>query len=102
MRYEVVEDRDHPGDWRVEAIDHDSEGECHVAIFAGKDAERRAQEYADWKEWHVWSDDRLGHVLRLVMSWIAHDRERLGASEADRRIDLLRAVAHHEGSPADG
>jgi hypothetical protein len=49
LRYEAVPDRLAPSDWRVEAIDHESEGECYVAIFAGPDAERRAREYAAWK-----------------------------------------------------
>jgi hypothetical protein len=47
--FDVVEDRNSPGDWRVEAVDHDSEGECYVAIFCGFDAERMAREYAAWK-----------------------------------------------------
>jgi hypothetical protein len=46
VEHEVREDRHHPGDWRVEAIDHRSEGECHVTIFTGADAEGRAREYA--------------------------------------------------------
>lgn len=32
----------------VEAIDEAGEGECHVAIFSGPDAEERAREYAAW------------------------------------------------------
>ena len=34
MKYEVAEDRNHHGDWRVEAIDPD-DGGCYVAIFSG-------------------------------------------------------------------
>jgi hypothetical protein len=49
LAYEVVEDNLHPGDWRVEAIDHASEGECYIAIFTGPRAEERAREYAMWK-----------------------------------------------------
>jgi hypothetical protein len=49
MRYESFEDRKNPGDWRVEAIDHASEGECYVAIFSGPAAQERAEEYAAWK-----------------------------------------------------
>lgn len=47
--YEVAEDRTYPGDWRVEAIDMESEGECYVTIFCGHDAETCAREYAAWK-----------------------------------------------------
>lgn len=47
MEYEVVEDRQYPGDWRAEAIDYASEGECYVVIFAGPHAEQRAREYAE-------------------------------------------------------
>ena len=49
MQYEVTESRDvPPGEWRAEAIDYDSEGECYVTIFAGPDAEQRARAYAQW------------------------------------------------------
>ena len=46
MLYEVFE---HEGDWRVEAIDYDSEGECYVSVFYGSDGEKRAREYSTWK-----------------------------------------------------
>lgn len=49
LTYEVVEDKLQPGDWRAEAVDYASEGECYVVIFCGPDAERRALEYAAWK-----------------------------------------------------
>jgi hypothetical protein len=49
MQYEAIPDRLAPSDWRVEAIDHESEGERYVAIFAGPEAEGRAREYAAWK-----------------------------------------------------
>ena len=41
----VVEDREQPGDWRVEYFDHD--GGCYVTIFAGPEAKRRARQYYD-------------------------------------------------------
>ena len=47
MQYEVLKGVD--GDWRVETIDHDSEGECYVSLFPGLDGERRAREYAAFK-----------------------------------------------------
>lgn len=49
MEYEVFQDKVHPEDWRVEAIDTESEGECYVTIFSGLDAEERAREYATFK-----------------------------------------------------
>ncbi len=49
MDYEVFEDRQSPGDWRVEAINIDGDGECYVAIFSGPQAKERAEEYAEWK-----------------------------------------------------
>jgi hypothetical protein len=50
--YEAFEDRRCEGDWRVEAVDTESEGECYVAIFTGPRAEERAREYAAWKNAH--------------------------------------------------
>ena len=44
--WEVVEDRRHPGDWRVESVG--SDGECYVAIFCNETAEQRARDYAAW------------------------------------------------------
>jgi hypothetical protein len=41
----VFEDRGEAGEWRVEYFDDD--GGCYVTIFAGPEAERRAQDYAD-------------------------------------------------------
>jgi hypothetical protein len=49
MEWECIEDRHHPGDWRVEAIDHDNEGQIYVAIFSGPEAQERAEEYAALK-----------------------------------------------------
>lgn len=49
MDWEVIEDRQHPGDWRVEAINHDGDGETYVTIFSGPSAQTRAEEYAAWK-----------------------------------------------------
>ena len=42
----VIEVRDAPGDWLVEAIDYGSEGEIYRAIFSGPMAEQRARDYA--------------------------------------------------------
>ncbi len=49
MKYETVEDRQSPGDWRAEAVNDEGDGEVYVAIFTGPDAKERAQEYAAWK-----------------------------------------------------
>lgn len=45
LKYIAFEDRQAPGDWRVEAIS-EPDGDCYVAIFCGPDAEFRANEYA--------------------------------------------------------
>lgn len=46
--HEVVQDRNSPNDWRVEAIDTKS-GDIYVAVFSGPLAEARATEYASFK-----------------------------------------------------
>ena len=42
MQYEVVQSRDMPGEWRVEAIDYNDDGKVYVAIFSGPHSEERA------------------------------------------------------------
>ena len=37
------------GEWRVETIDHESEGQCYVTLFPGLNGEYRAREYAEFK-----------------------------------------------------
>jgi hypothetical protein len=49
LQYDVAQDVRHVGDYRVEAINEDQDGEVYVAIFTGPDAELRASEYAAWK-----------------------------------------------------
>ena len=49
MNVEVVERRDAPGVWGVEAINYEGDGEIYTAIFSGPDAKGRAIEYADMK-----------------------------------------------------
>ena len=49
MTYEVVEDKHHPDDWRVEATDYDHDGQVRVAIFSGPKAKERAEEYTKFK-----------------------------------------------------
>ena len=49
MKYEVLQDKKFPQDWRVEAIDFEGDGDCYVTVFGGPKAEQRAREYAAWK-----------------------------------------------------
>lgn len=49
MEHEVTEDRLNPGDYRVEAIDKDGDGQVYIAIFVGPNAQQKAEEYAEWK-----------------------------------------------------
>lgn len=49
MRYELVESRENPGEWRVEAFNMAGDGECYLAIFTGPLAKERAEEYLYWK-----------------------------------------------------
>jgi hypothetical protein len=49
MEWECFEDRSNKGDWRVEAIDFDHEGDIYITIFSGPDSQQRAQEYAAMK-----------------------------------------------------
>lgn len=48
MRWEVLPDRDGEA-WTVEAIDHESDGECYITVFEGPHARERAAEYAALK-----------------------------------------------------
>jgi hypothetical protein len=49
LNYETVADSLNAGDYRVEAINNEKDGEVYVAIFSGPDAKIRAEEYARWK-----------------------------------------------------
>ncbi len=49
MRYEIAEDRKFADHWRVEAINHEGDGEVYVTVFSGPLAQERAEEYAAWK-----------------------------------------------------
>jgi len=46
MEWTCFEDKQNPGDWRVEAIDYENEGAVYVTIFSGPDTRERAEEYA--------------------------------------------------------
>jgi hypothetical protein len=45
----VVERKDQPGVWTVEAIDIAGDGDIYQALFIGRDARERASEYAQFK-----------------------------------------------------
>lgn len=46
LEIEVIEVKDAPGHWLVEAIDHGSDGEVYRATFDGSMARERALHYA--------------------------------------------------------
>ena len=46
LEAEVVERRDAPNAWGVEAIDAEGDGAVLMALFSGPDAKERALEYA--------------------------------------------------------
>lgn len=52
LKYEVVESRGVPGEWRAEAINMEGDGEVYVVLFSGPSARERAEEYAEWKNSH--------------------------------------------------
>ena len=47
IEYEVVQSVGTVDEWRVEAIDHEGDGEVYVALFSGPRAQERAEEYAN-------------------------------------------------------
>ena len=49
LEHEVISARDAAGEWLVEAIDHEQEGEVYMTRFSGPRARERAEEYAHWK-----------------------------------------------------
>ena len=49
IRYAVVEDKMQPGEFRVEAIDVNRDGDAYITAFIGPDSRARAEEYALWK-----------------------------------------------------
>ena len=49
MEYEVVKTKGAMATWQVEAIDYDNEGIIYFALFSGPAAEKRAREYAAFK-----------------------------------------------------
>lgn len=49
MQVEVVERKDSPGIWSVEAIDYENDGVIYLTLFSGPDSEARAREYKEMK-----------------------------------------------------
>ena len=49
MQYEMKESL-FKGEWVVEAINHEGDGEIYIAAFSGPEAKERAAEYAAWKQ----------------------------------------------------
>jgi hypothetical protein len=49
FKISVAERNDEAGAWTVEAIDMADDGDIYQAIFYGKEAEKRAHEYARFK-----------------------------------------------------
>lgn len=54
-----------PGNWVVEAIDWDADGSVCATVFAGPDAERRAEEYAQakYREFRRHVQDRRPYLV---------------------------------------
>jgi hypothetical protein len=52
LEYEVASDKNQMGTWRVEATDHEGDGDVYVACFSGPKAEECAREYAAFKASH--------------------------------------------------
>lgn len=49
LEVSVVERKDQPGVWTVEAIDMEGDGAIFQALFVGPEAQERAKEYARFK-----------------------------------------------------
>lgn len=49
LNYEVVQSRTCPGEWRVEAVDWETDEVVYLACFSGQGAKQRAEEYAEFK-----------------------------------------------------
>lgn len=47
MQWEIFPHEDQSGDWVVQAINIDGEGEIYTTIFSDADAEKRAKEYLE-------------------------------------------------------
>jgi hypothetical protein len=52
MQFEVYRHEDGSGDWVVEMIDVEGEGEIFTTIFSGSLAKQRADNYLNWQKNH--------------------------------------------------
>ena len=61
MKHQVLPSEEYPGDWLVSAIADppEGDGDIYLTIFAGPLSEKRAREYADWK--NALEGDFSGH-----------------------------------------
>lgn len=50
MKYEILESKQFPGEWVVEAINEDEkgDGEIYLTVFSYARAEQRARAYLNW------------------------------------------------------
>jgi hypothetical protein len=53
MEHKAFQDKD--GDWRVEAVDFDADGDVFISVFYGSDGQSRAEEYAAFKNEQVFA-----------------------------------------------
>lgn len=115
---EVVERRDDPGVWSVEAINTD--GSIEVALFPGPNSKDRATEYAAWRyelaeaadtitalraeneQYQRSFDLRWDATMRAIKRWQeAHPGNDLNwPDHADLVVWLLERDAASSGSPA--
>lgn len=49
MEWHIYQHEDGSGDWVVQGIDVDGEGEIFTTMFTDSDAESRARAYYDWR-----------------------------------------------------
>ena len=49
MEWDIFKSEDGSGNWVVQAMDFDGDGEIYTVIFSDFDAKARAREYYNWK-----------------------------------------------------
>ena len=49
VEYEIAKSRNVPGEYVVEGIDYENDGQIYGALFNGPQAKERAEEYARFK-----------------------------------------------------
>lgn len=48
MEWDIYPHEDGSGDWVVQAINFENDGEIDTTVFSGSNTKRRAQEYHQW------------------------------------------------------